>query len=368
MYKEQITDKEAFCLIALFIMGSTLILGAGGEAKNDSWLAAIVGLIFAIPMLFIYSRLLFLFPEKDLFDILNIIFGNFFGKIISILYIWYAFHLGALVLRNFGEFMNTVTMPETPMLVSLFCMGMICVIAVNLGIEVISRFSAYVFPILIFILVFIDLLGITNIHFSNIKPFLGNGITPVLKGGFLSFSFPFAESVLFLGVFFSLKTKKSPLKIYLSGVIFAGVICISLTARNILVLGEFREKLYFPSYAAVSRINIGDFLQRMEGSVALVLLLGVFIKTSICLFVACKGISKLFNLNHYSSITIQVGLLMIYFSRTVFDSTMEMQNWAFKVYRYYAFPFQVIIPIFIWIFAEVKIALGKNKSKGAASK
>jgi spore germination protein KB len=56
----------------------------------------------------------------------------------------------------------------------------------------------------------------------------------------------------------------------------------------------------------------------------------------------------------YRSIVIQIGLLMIYFSYTVYDNSMEMQYWAFKVYPYYAFPFQVIIPIIIWILAEIK--------------
>jgi spore germination protein KB len=32
-----------------------------------------------------------------------------------------------------------------------------------------------------------------------------------------------------------------------------------------------------------------------------------------------------------------------------------MGLWAFKVYSYYAFPFQVILPIIIWILAEIKV-------------
>jgi spore germination protein KB len=40
---------------------------------------------------------------------------------------------------------------------------------------------------------------------------------------------------------------------------------------------------------------------------------------------------------------------------------MEMQEWAFKVYRYYAFPFQVILPVMIWIFAEIKARKQKKR-------
>ncbi|MDF2686386.1 MAG: spore germination protein amino acid permease, partial [Clostridia bacterium] len=112
---------------------------------------------------------------------------------------------------------------------------------------------------------------------------------------------------------------------------------------------------YFPSYQAVSRIKIGEFLQRIEVTVSFVFFIGAFIKSSICLLVAAKGISKLLNLKDYRPIIIQIGLIMIYFAYIVFDSSMEMKYWAVKVYPFFAFPVQVIIPIIIWIIAEIKV-------------
>ncbi|WP_425802867.1 endospore germination permease [Desulfitobacterium sp. Sab5] len=364
MEKEQITDKEAIFLLLTFVLGSTLIIGIGGEAKNDAWIAGIVGFIMASPMLFIFSRVLSLYPGKDLFDILNITLGKTIGKIAAILYIWYAFHLGALVLRNFGEFTSTVAMPETPMIVPILCLGLTCIVAVKLGIEVLGRTVAYFLPVLLFLLVAVQLLVIPQLHLNYMKPILGNGLSPILKGGFTTFSFPFAETVLFMGVFSSLKTKKSPAKVYFWGILISAVLIIITTLRNIAVLGNMLGSYYFPSYAAVSRISIGDFLQRIEVSVASLFTFGVFVKSSICLLVVSKGISKMFNLNNYRSIVIQIGLLMVYFSYVIYENSMEMKDWAFKVYPYYAFPFQVILPIIVWILAEVKAR--KIKSNKAA--
>lgn len=354
MQKEQITDKEAICILIIFIIGSSLIIGIGGEAKNDAWISGIAGIVMVIPMLLVYSRILSLFQGKDLFDILIIIFGKVIGRIVTFLYIWYAFHLGALVLRNFGEFMNAVALPETPMFVSLFCLGLVCIIAVRLGIEVLGRTTAYFIPLIFFVLAVILLISIPQIRLDYIKPVLGNGIIPVLKGGFSTFSFPFAETVLFISVFSSLKTKKSPLKVYFWGVLISGIIIIIVTLRNIAILSNMLGSYYFPSYQAVRMIRIGDFIQRTEVSVSLVFIFGVFIKSSICLLVTCKGIEKMFNLKDYRSIVIHTGLLMIYFSYIVYDNIMTMSYWAFKVYSYYAFPFQVILPIIIWILAEIK--------------
>ena len=355
MKKEQITDKEAICILIIFIFGSTLIIGGGGHAENDAWLASIVGIIMVIPMLHVFSRLLSLFPGKDLFDILNITLGKVIGKIVSTLYCWYAFHLGALVIRNFGEFINIVAMPETPIFVSLFSLGVVCIIAVRLGIEVIGRTCTYFLPLLLFIIAIVQLLGISQMNLNYLKPILGHGLIPVLKGAFSTFSFPFAETVLFIGGFSSLKTKKSSYKVYFWGILIAGTIMIFITARNIAVLGNMLGSFYFPSYEAVGRIRIGKFIQRIEVAVAIVFIFGVFIKSSVCLLVACKGIGKIFNLKDYRTIVIQTGLLMIYFSYTIYNNIMTMTYWAFKVYPYYAFPFQVIIPIIIWILAESKV-------------
>ena len=47
-------------------------------------------------------------------------------------------------------------------------------------------------------------------------------------------------------------------------------------------------------------------------------------------------------------------MFMVFFSIIVYKSTMEMEEWAFKVWPYYAFIFQAILPVIILIFAEIK--------------
>lgn len=355
MQKEQITDKEAICLFIIFIIGSSLIIGLAKGAKNDAWIAVIAGIIMAVPVLLVFCRIMSIYQGKDLFDILDITLGKVFGKIVAAIYILYAFHLGALVIRNFGEFINTIALPETPMLVPMLCIGILCIISARLGIEVMGRLTTYFIPFLIFILVTVQLLAIPQIKLDYLKPILGNGLSPVLEGGFSSFSFPFAESVLLMGVFPSLKTKKSSYRVFFWGMLIVSILIIAVTIRNIGVLGSAQESFYFPSYAAVSMINIGDFLQRIEVTVSIVFVFGVLIKGSICLLAASKGIAKMFKLQDYRSIVIQTGLLMIFFAYTVYDNIVEMKYWAFKVYPYYAFPMQVILPVIVWIIAEIKV-------------
>ena len=58
-----------------------------------------------------------------------------------------------------------------------------------------------------------------------------------------------------------------------------------------------------------------------------------------------------------------MGLLMANFAYLVYDSIMEMFEWAQEIWPYYAFPFQVIFPLIILIAIEIKAWLHKNKEK-----
>lgn len=358
---EKITDKEGIYLLSLFLMGSTLIIGIGGKAENDAWIAGIAGIILALPVLLIYCRMLSLMPGKDLFEILEFAFGKLVGKVAGLFYVWYAFHLGAAVLRNFGEFINTVAMPETPILVPMLFLGMCCVANARSGVEVMGRISTFLLPIVVIILIVVQLLGVPMMEFDNIYPILGQGIRPVLNGAFSTFSFPFAESVLLLGVFFSLKSSKAPYKVYFLGFLLAGFFIVALTVRNIMILGDLREAMYFPSYLAVSRISIGEFLQRIEVTVSFTFVSASFTKISICMYVASKGVERILKLDNYKYIVIQTGLLMVFLSYIIYDSIMEMNRWAFDIYPYYAFPFQVIIPLILWIITEIKAKKRQGK-------
>lgn len=350
-------------MLTLFLMGSTLILGTAPEAKRDSWISIIIATLVAIPLVWMYCKIAITFPEKTIFEIFEILFGKIIGRIFMVLYSWYFLHLGSLVMRNFGEFINTLAMPETPMFVPMICIGVLCIWVAKSGIEVLARTSKVLLVVCLIVIVIIQFCTIPILDISNIKPILENGWRPVADGAFSTVSFPYAESIAFMGSLYCIERKKSPYRMYFSSVILAGILMMVIALRNLFVLGSsVVGMLYFPAYLAVSKINIGDFIQRVEGSVAIVFVAGVFVKISTCLLASSNGIAKIFNLKDYRSVVIQVGLIMSYLAYFVYDSIMEMNYWAVKIYKYYALPFQIIIPLIMLIVIEIKVKRNKLKT------
>ena len=361
MKREVISDRQGITLIILFIFGSTVIIGTGGSAKQNAWIAVLLSAFFALPIVYLYSRILARFPEKDLFDILEITFGRAVGKLFSLVFVWFAFHLGALVLRNFGDFISSVALPETPKIVPMIIYGFICIYGVRAGIETLSRCGEFFVIVVILLVIFSTLMTMPILEPDNLRPVLEEGIMPVLSAAFSAITFPFAESVVFLMVFSALKSSKSSLKVYALGIIIPGVLITMISARNMMILGPIMmESAYFPSYTALSRINIGNFLQRLEIAVTIAFLLTGFIKISICLLGACKGASKILGFKDYRPLVVPIGLLMVNLGYLVYDNMMEMFEWAFEVWPYYAVPFQFILPALILLVIEIKHAMKKR--------
>lgn len=94
MKKEIIPTGHSLSIVVLFIIGTSLFMGLPGKSGNSSWIALLFAISLTVPLLFLYARFHVLFPGKNLFDILIIVFGSIFGRVVSCMYIWYALHMG----------------------------------------------------------------------------------------------------------------------------------------------------------------------------------------------------------------------------------------------------------------------------------
>jgi len=354
MKNESISERQATILIIFFILGNSLLVGVGDQAKQDVWLAIIIAISWSIILFLMFSRILSLYPGKDLFDILQIVMGKFIGKIIGILMIWFAFHTATLVLRILADFTNTLVFPDTPVALPMIFFTILLIWSLKAGIEVLGRWAEFFSWIIFSIVFFIPILAIPQMDINRLKPILSTGVAPLIKGAFSSFTFPFGQTVVFTMVFSNISKIKNYNKTFIVGLFVGGGLVVITSLRNLLVLGsETVSRLYFHSTMSVSLIRLG-FLQRLEMTVIIVFLVCVFVKISICIFAVCNGLSKIFGFHDYKFISTPVALLMLSFSFFVYKSTMESRFFASNIWQYYSFPFEVIIPLIIFIVAEIR--------------
>lgn len=366
MKKEIINQKQAVILMVMFLMGSGTIVGFGDRSKQDVWLAILISMAAASIIVAVYARIIKLFPETDLFDLLDMLFGKIIGRIIALIFTFYAFHVGLNLFTSISELIRIVSLDATPECVITLMTGVLVAYALRCGIEVMGRWVSIFFPIVITISVTLTLLAADMYDFSRLQPILYDGLGPVISDSFEIFALPFAETVIFLGIAGCLQKNSSPYKIYYLSLLIGGLFTLLLTVRTILIIGPgLAELQIFPPYVSARLIKIGDFFQRIELINAVIIVSCVFTKLSIYMFFFSKGMSYLFKIDDYHVISAPLVFLSASYSIFLYDNAAVMVQWAKTVFPFYAIPFEIILPVAIWITAEIKARKVKSDPAGS---
>ncbi len=354
MRKETFTLSQVVFTLVLFLFGSSVVLGVSGEAGQDAWLSVSLAGVMMIPLMLMYARIMRLFPETDFFDILEILFGSILGKIFVLLFTWYAIHLCSLVVRNFTEFLQIVSMPETPQLPMMIALISLTAYLAASGVSALGKWSTVIFPIVMAVVVFTIILALVDLEFSNLQPMFEAKFEKVVTGAYYTLTFPFAETVLFLCLAGAVKKQVSPYKLYSFSIFFGCIVLVLIVLRNVMLLGTpMVGASYFPSYTTARLLHVGDFLTRIEGTITMNFLLAGIVKITVCLLAAAKGMAKLFNITDYRRIMMPVAMLSLALCAIVYKSAMEMFGFL-SYYAIYAIPFQILIPAAVWITAEIR--------------
>lgn len=353
MRKDTITFSQSVFTLVLFIFGSSVVLGVTSTAQQDSWLSLLLAWVMVLPLLLVYARIMRLFPETDLYDIFEILFGKVFGKIFVVLITWYALHLCSAVLRNFTEFLQIVAMPETPQLPMMLSIILVTFYLAKSGTNILGKWSLIMFIIVTLTVFFTIFMAMMDLKYENLTPVLESGLQKIASGAFQIVTFPFAETVLFLCIAGAVSKQASSYKLYIFASLAGGGILLLVIIRNITILGPAMiNASYFPSYTAARILHIGNFISRIEGSITMNFLLAGITKITLCLIAASKGIAKVFAIEDHKQMLMPTSMLVVALCAIVYKSTMEMFGFL-KYYQVYALPFQVFIPLVVWITAEI---------------
>ena len=344
-----------------FIIGSNAILGIGHKSKQDVWIAVIMAMAASSIIMAVYARIIKLFPEKNLFEILDDLFGKVIGKFITLIFVWFAFHVGANIIKNTSEFIRIISLDSTPVCIIALMTGIVIAYAVRSGIEVIGRLISIVFPIWVMGTLLLSLLSIGQYDINRLKPVLYEGFGPVISDAFRIFALPFAETVIFLSFAGSFQKKSSPYKIYYYSLLMGGLYLVIVVVRTIMMIGTTNISMQmFPTYITARIIKVGDFIERIELISSVLIILCSLTKTMVFLFSFTKGVAHIFNIKDYHKLAAPLVFLTSIYSIPMYKSAIEMIDWALNIFPYYAIPFQIIIPVIIWIAAEIKSRKTQN--------
>jgi spore germination protein KB len=355
-----ISAKQMMATITMFMVGSSLITGGSDSAKQDNWVCILAAAVLVIPLVWIHSEILNLYPGRAYFRNIIRAMGRPLGIAVCALLTLYILHLGGMVLRVFSEFIHVVNMTETPMIA--IAVGIITVMIYLLSnrIYVLTRISKFMVPIMCVIIVMTLLLSYKNMDFNNLKPILQSEPSALMKGTVSAAAVMSGEIMMCAPMFGAMDRKKNVFSTMLNGALFGFLIIVVVSFRNRLVLGYISGISIFPSYEAVSVIQLGEFFTRIEVLIGILLLLVGFVKICVLMFSACEALSSTVGLNDYEPLVVPVGLLLLTIASLVHADSIEMSRWI-KMFPLYSFPFQVLLPVLVLIVGKIRKRAAKPK-------
>ncbi|MFL6558212.1 MAG: GerAB/ArcD/ProY family transporter, partial [Bacillus sp. (in: firmicutes)] len=339
MEKAKISGSQLFVLVILFEMGSAILFGLGAEAKQDAWIAVLLGLIFGLLLFLIYHRLFMFYPDIPFTSYVQKLTGKWIGGFIGFLYIIYFIYQASRILRDFGELLVTTIYTNTPLMVINCLMILTIIYAIHKGFEVIARVGELFFGIIYFMAIIGGVLIVLSglIHLSNLQPVLENGWKPILNIVVRqTINFPFGEMVVFTMLLPYLNDQKKARRICLSGMILSGINIIITVIVNIAALGvDYISRTPFPLLSTISKIQIADFIERLDVFFMLYLVIAGFFKITLYFYAAVTATADLFQFKSHQKLGFPIGLIVLFASVTVASNYSEHVKEGEKVIPWY---------------------------------
>lgn len=362
--KSKINGARFMFTIALFLQSSALLTAIMASITlQDSWLAIIFASVICIPIIFLYKAIMVKFPKHDFIEVLRIVFGNFFGNFIAILYMLFFILLTALNLNELGDFAKLTVMFNTPKIVLIVISMIVAVFAVRFGFGVVTRFSM-AFTFLEFIIVGISILIVLNqIDISSFQPMFNLELIKYVQSTHVILTIPIGETVVFLMLSPNIEIDKKKITKYWFGGIAMGVgTMFFVMLRDIGVLGNTMHLFQLPGLITLRLANLGEAFSRMEILFAAALMFLMFFKVSLLLYISAKSVSSFFKIKSMKNLALILGTFVILLSMTLFSDPVFHSESAKEHTVFVWTLLEILIPILLFIVALIR-KLPKQEEK-----
>jgi len=361
---DKLSPNQFLLLVLLYTVGSSILFIPNTItqlAHRDGWISSFLGIGIGLIISWFYTNVASLKKDVTIVGLSELVFGKWVGGCLSILYCSFLFILTGLVVQNIVGYITTTFLVETPPLAIYGLFYFVVAIGVRCGIETIGRCVQVLF-ILMFGLYLVAMFGLTpKLDFHLVQPILENGPKPVLRSLVPLIGSPYVELVTFLMIYSSVPEGKTKRKAFINGAVLGALFLAVPACFCLLIIGpDLTANTAYPAFYVTKLIRIGDFFQRVEVFLAIIVYLTVFIKAVVCFYALNKAIVELFQLTDKKVLTLPLTLLCMVFSSIAYPTAVYGLNFIQTTWTPYAVTIGFVFPLSLWIGWFVRTKWGKK--------
>ena len=364
----KISGKRFMFTIAFFLQSSSLLTAfLNTVIKNESWIAVVFAIIICIPLIWFYRSFMLAFPDKNLVQVCEVAYGKTWGKVISCLFAWFFLTLSALNVSDLGHFTNLTVMHKTPSTILILVCIFVAAWAVRHGLRVVTRYSELFVLFEFFVLAFFFILIANQVDPKNFLPLFNQPFKKYVQGVHLSCTIPLGEVVVMLMLTPNLKIDGKKLgKYWFLGVGLGMIAVLGVLMRDIAILGNTISLFKLPGLVTIRLVSMGEALSRMEILFALVMIILIFFKVTLLVYITTMTFAYIFETKSYKHLALVTGILVTAYIPFYVKSEVENLELARRVTPFVWMFFEFILPFVTFLVAKARQKISGNapQSKG----
>lgn len=313
--KAKISRMQVFMLIPNLIFGKAIGVTSGVMARKsgaDVWISMIFGFIIGGAIICLMTYLSSKFPSKTIIEYSEILMGKWIGKFLGVLIIiLFCISFGAsanVLIHHLKEYF----LPETPFIVLCLVYILLCLYGVDLGIEVVIRFSLVSLIMLFGITITMITGTVKDFRFINLQPLMDGGLLKDIEGSLYLFS-DLVMAIFAVGILYPmLNIKKKAGKIFSGAILLSAIMVVVWPFFEEGVMGDSVMKQYV--IVCMEQIRCAQFtkyLPRYELLMVSFFTFSIFLQSVTMFYCATHGIKQVMGIKKDSYIIYPLAVILL---------------------------------------------------------
>ncbi|MGE5559719.1 MAG: GerAB/ArcD/ProY family transporter [Chloroflexota bacterium] len=332
------------------------------QAGSDSTVALIVSMLLAaILAYFVIHPAILRFPRLGLAEQFRLAFGGLLGRVLAAVIAISLYGFSACLARQIADVYIVSLMPRTPIWVFAGPVLFLAAMMAREGVEVLVRYTAVVFPIILLTLLAIIGLTMTSISLANFLPLFENGLVGPAQAVATGFMYAGEMVVVIWALVPAINQPRGANFAILSG---AALAAVALVGINFVTIGIFSApevaRLFYATIDLSKTIQSGGYVRGVESIVIGIFSAASVLKVSAFLLAGSVILADVFGLQDYRALTLPAAALALVGVVRLHDPA-TMQRLLDGIDRVIMLPAFIVLPPLVRV-----LAVWRSRKRGTS--
>lgn len=337
---------------------------ASEKVGSGAVVVTCIAMIIVITSVFLIAKLTKKYPRESIIQYGEKLISKPLGKVIGFSLIIYFLILTGLVMREFGEVMNTTLLQETPMSATILSMLILVAVATRNNHTTIAYLHTFYLMFIVIPILLMVIFALKDIDLRYLKPLLGNDTSLIdfLSGGLSVVGLPFIHIGMFIILVIApyMVEPNKIMKGSMWGIGISAIILLLATGVTMAVFGQEEiKKSLWPMLVLTRMTELPvDMLERLDILFLVVWIVSAFTTILSGYLIVIELSSRLFNLSSHRVLSYLV--IPLVYGITLFPKNILHTYELINAFGTWGISLTVGYPLLLLLIAFVRKEGGKD--------